>query len=88
MNTKGKNYTQNFMAHAPTELDNIINSRGQDVIFYEHPTNGDEDTIYCMIDHVLANTEFFDLEDMIAGSDYEPILQDGQIHCNFELDQE
>lgn len=84
MTTKTPEFTAKFMAHNPTVLDTKLSSHKQVCTFYEHPTRGDEAPVYVMIGEVLADTEFFDLDDFYTGSDYEPVLIDGQIICNFE----
>lgn len=83
MITKSEIYTTKFMAHNPMALDTVVNSKGQTCTYYEHPTMGDESTVYVMIDGILADTDFFDIDQL---SDYEPILtKDGVILCSFEI---
>lgn len=85
MKTKPKNYTAEFMIEDPTVLATMHNMVDQTLTFLEHPRLGDLTTIYVMIDGVLADTGFFDLGDFYPGSDYMPILVNGEINCAFEL---
>lgn len=59
----------------PTEYDRMINSKGQEIVFYEHPTRGDEEFVICVC-HKLKLAEysdFFETDDMMAEhGDYEP----------------
>ena len=32
----------------PTEYGRMINSKGQEIVFYEHPTRGDEEFVICV----------------------------------------
>jgi hypothetical protein len=84
MKTQSEVYTTKFMAHNPTVLDTRVNSNRQVCTFLEHPTLGEDAAVYVMIGEILADTEFFDLEDFYYGSDYEPTLIDGKIICKFE----
>ena len=77
-------YTLEFIGNNPTVLDTKVNSLGQTCVFYEHPLNGDEDTVFVMIDGVLSDTEFFGTEDFYEGSDYMPELVNGIVMCSFE----
>ena len=82
MITKNGIYTAKFMSNNPTVLDTKVNSIGQTCVYYEHPTLGEDDCVYVMIDGILADTDFFDVD---HSSDYEPILKDGIISCAFEI---
>lgn len=59
----------------PTEYGRMINSKGQEIVFYEHPTRGDEEFVICVC-HKLELAEysdFFGIDDMIAEhGEYEP----------------
>jgi len=70
------------MSHNPTVLDTKVNSIGQTCIFYEHPNYGEDAPVYVMIDGILADTGFYDVE---QPNDYEPILTGGKINCAFEI---
>jgi hypothetical protein len=68
---------ENLMAQDPTEYDRMTNSKKQLVIFYEHPTKGDEwPVIVAFPDYKAAFTSnFYDTDDMRASHrEYEPIL--------------
>lgn len=88
MITQTEAYTKKFMAHNPTVLDTRVNSIKQVCTFFEHPTQGDSAFVYVMIGDILANTEFFELEDFYLGSDYEPHLINNEILCKFEYKEE
>lgn len=49
---------KNFLAKNPTELLRI-----GDVVFYEHPTRGDEAPVYAIWKGYLINTGVYDLDD-------------------------
>ena len=72
------------MAHNPTLLDEATNSLGQTVRFYEHPLLGDESFVIAVIEQTACHTDFFDTSDFFEGSDYMPVLVNGQIICEFE----
>lgn len=59
----------------PTEYGRIINSKGQEIVFYEHPTKGDEEFVICVC-HKLQLAEysdFYEIDDMMAShGEYEP----------------
>lgn len=59
----------------PTEYGRMINSKGQEVVFYEHPTRGDEEFVICVC-HKLQLAEysdFFEICDMMEDhGEYEP----------------
>lgn len=82
MITKSETYTAKFMANNPTVLDTKVNSIGQTCTFLEHPTMGEDACVYVLVDGILADTEFYDVD---QPSDYEPILKDGVIACAFEI---
>jgi hypothetical protein len=86
MITKSKKYKDKFFSLNPTLLDEGTNVIGQKWYAYEHPLYGDEVFVYVLIDDVLANSEFFDTDDFFEGSEYEPVLVDGEIVCKFETD--
>lgn len=87
MKTKTPEYTKQFMASNPTVLAEFTNCLGQKVQLLEHPTQGDMYPVYAYIDGILADTEFFDIDDMIyEDSEYAPLLVDGVICCSYEID--
>lgn len=77
-----------LMAAKPTKLDEVINQKGQNVTFYEHPVHGDQAEVIAVFHKVKAafNTEFWDTDDFFKDSDYNPILQDdGTCLCAWEV---
>jgi len=67
----------------------IVNSKNQDIEFYEHPLHGDEAPVIavCHKLKMAANTNFYDLDDMYEGSNYLPVfLENGECVCEFELE--
>lgn len=83
MKTQPQIYTDKFMSKNPTVLATKVNIEGQTCTYYEHPTQGEDACVYVMIDGVLADTDFYDVD---QPEDYEPILKDGVIACKFEYD--
>ena len=68
----------------PTLIDTFKNCEGQEVSLYEDPQLGDEGTILGVIEKVMFDTSFFDVE-CISEEDYQPILMaDGQVLMQFE----
>lgn len=65
----------------PTEYGKMTNSLNQEITFYEHPHYG-EDSFVIAVCHELklaSNTEFFELDDMIAEhKEYEPLFINGK----------
>lgn len=41
------NYSK-LMALKPTEYERMVNSLGQEIVFYEHPIKGDEAEVICV----------------------------------------
>lgn len=67
----------------PTEYGRMTNARGQEIVFVEHPTRGDEYFVIAIC-HELKKaeaTEFFELDDMMADhGEYEPYFdEDGKL---------
>jgi len=85
MIVKSEKFKTKFFAHHPSKLGGMVNTKLQHVEFYEHPEYGDEVPVFGVIDGVLFNTEFFDLDDMAQGLEYEPVLVGNDIKCRFEL---
>lgn len=71
------------MAHNPTSYGSMINSLGQKIEFYEHPTKGDTSYVIC-VSHELQRAEdsvFYEVDDMVADhGKYEPSFIDGILH--------
>lgn len=77
-----------LMAHQPTVYKESVNSRGQRVLFVEHPLRGDEaDVIVVFPDEKFADySGFFELGEIDeVGGEYEKIYHDGQAVCAFEI---
>lgn len=84
MKTKTPEYTKEFMDLNPTVLAEFTNSLGQQVQLLEHPLYGDSYPVYAYIDGILADTGFFDIDDMVyEGSEYAPLLIDGVIYYSY-----
>ena len=77
-----------LMLSEPTELGSMVNSKGQLVKFYEHPTKGDEAPIIVSFDNLgfAFHSDFFDTADMEEIGDYEQVLVGGQLKCGYELE--
>jgi hypothetical protein len=72
-----------LMEHNPTEYDRMINSYGQEIVFYEHPLKGDEFPVIIVCHELeLADyTDFMETTDMMAEhKEYEPSFIKGQLH--------
>ena len=73
---------EKLMSYNPTEYDRMTNSKGQKIIFVEHPTRGDEYPVIAVCHELkLAYvTDFFDLDDMMADhKEYEPSFENGKL---------
>jgi len=71
-----------LMEHNPTEYDRMINSKGQEIVFYEHPLKGDEFPVIIVCHELeLADyTDFMETTDMMAEhKEYEPSFINGQL---------
>jgi hypothetical protein len=71
-----------LMEHNPTEYDRMINSKGQEIVFYEHPLRGDEFPVIIVCHELeLADyTDFMETTDMMAEhKEYEPSFINGQL---------
>ena len=74
-----------LMSHNPTVYGEMTNSRGQQIVFVEHPHLGDECDVIAVCHELklAAYTGFFELDDMMAEhGEYEPIFFDGQLNLN------
>jgi hypothetical protein len=72
-----------LMALEPTEYDRMINSLGQEIVFYEHPLRGDEFPVIIVCHELkLADyTDFMETDDMVAShKEYEPSFQEEKLH--------
>lgn len=66
---------EKLMSYNPFELDRMINSKGQEIIFLEHPTKGDEVEIIacCHSLKVACYAGFYETDDLMAEhKEYEP----------------
>lgn len=75
------NYTK-IMALNPTVLDSMINSLGQEILFLEHPTKGDETFVLCACKELelYFYSDFFETDDMMADhKEYEPLFINGEL---------
>ena len=66
------------MARNPTEYGRMVNSKGQTIVFLEHPVMGDEaEVIVASLELQKADySGFFDTDDMEGEGDYEPWFDD------------
>jgi hypothetical protein len=66
---------QKLMPFNPTSYGKIVNSKNQEIEFYEHPIYGDEYPIIAVC-HALGKaevTDFFEIDDMVEPhKEYEP----------------
>lgn len=72
---------EKLMAHKPTEYERMTNSLGQEIVFYEHPTRGDEAEVICVCHELkLASySTFMETDDMKSDhGEYEPSFVDGK----------
>lgn len=70
-----------LMAQNPTSYGKMINSLGQEIEFYEHPTKGDEAEVICVCHKLkLASySGFMETNDMEAEhKEYEPTFENGK----------
>jgi hypothetical protein len=66
---------QKLISLNPTSYGKIVNSKNQEIEFYEHPLRGDEAPVIAVC-HALERaetTDFFEIDDMTAShKEYEP----------------
>jgi hypothetical protein len=70
---------EKLMARNPTEYGRMVNSKGQEIVFLEHPIMGDEaEVIVASLELKKADySGFFDTDDMEADHlEYEPWFDD------------
>lgn len=86
MSFKKLNY-QKLMKHNPTEYDRVVNHLGQEIVFYEHPSLGDEYPVIAVFhDKELAFcTDFYDTEDFYQGSEYMPVVVENEMFSFYEI---
>jgi hypothetical protein len=76
---------EKLMSHNPTVYGEMTNSKGQQIVFVEHPLKGDEAEVIAVCHELkLADyTTFFELDDMMADhGEYEPVFIDGRLNLN------
>ncbi len=71
------------MAQEPTSYGKMINDKGQEIEFFEHPFYGDEAEVI-VVSHELklaSYSGFHDTHDMTADihSEYQPSFKDGRL---------
>ena len=69
------------MANKPTEYERMTNSKGQEIVFYEHPLRGDEAQVVCVCHELklAAYSTFMETDDMMADhKEYEPSFENGK----------
>ena len=74
---------EKLMNLEPTKLGSMVNSLGQTIDFYEHPTRGDEHPVIAVCHELkkAVTTDFYELDDMTADhKEYEPRFQDGALY--------
>lgn len=73
---------EKLMSYNPTEYGRMTNSKGQEIIFVEHPTRGDEYPVIAVCNELklACSTDFFELDDMMADhKEYEPSFENGKL---------
>ena len=71
---KNYNYSQ-LMSQEPFKLNEMMNSKGQLIELYEHPTKGDEVPVICVCHELkmAAESDFFETSDLMEDHrEYEP----------------
>lgn len=79
---------EKLMANDPTEYDRTTNQLGQTVVFVEHPFKGDEYPVIAVFpeEKIAVATDFYDTGDFYEGSEYMPVVVDGQGYSYFEIE--
>lgn len=82
------NYTR-LMAAEPLVYSRMYNDLGQEVIFVEHPYEGDDFPVIAVFPEfkVAVETDFYDCEDFYEGSDYTPVYHEktGEVYSYWEI---
>lgn len=74
---------EKLMSYDPYEYHRMINSIGQEIVFYEHPTTGDDSEVIvaCHELKLAAYSTFYDTADMLADhKDYEPKFVNNKLY--------
>ena len=72
---------EKLMSKNPTEFERFTNSKGQEIAFVEHPTQGDDYPVICVCHELkLAScSDFWDTWDMTQShKEYEPSFENGK----------
>jgi len=79
---------QRLMALNPTVYCTITNKEGQVMDLVEHPIKGDESPVIIVYhnEKLAVCSDFFDTEDMVNNSDYEPVYMYGEMNLRFEVE--
>ena len=73
---------QKLLAHKPCSYGIMINDKGQEIEFVEHPIYGDESEVICVCHELeLADySGFFETDDMTAEhGEYQPHFENGKL---------
>jgi len=73
-----------LMSASPTLLHSFKNAMGQLVSLYEHPTLGDSYPIIIVIGRVAVKSDFYEVDDLSSGGEYEPLLIENKIVLTYE----
>lgn len=82
---------EKLMAKEPYMLDEMTNTQGLRIEFYEHPSLGDEAPVLVVFpaEKLAFSSDFYETDDMMTNGDYEPQLMDDQgtgvCMCRFEV---
>ena len=79
---------ETLMAKVPYMLDEMVNSQGLRIEFYEHPVHGDGAPVLVVFpaERLAFRSDFYETDDMAyVGSDYEPQLIGQDCVCAFEV---
>tara|TARA_X000001382_G_C3069822_1_gene147098 strand:+ start:190 stop:444 length:255 start_codon:yes stop_codon:yes gene_type:complete len=73
---------EKLISNNPTEYERFTNSKGQEIVFVEHPTQGDNYPIICVCHELklASSSDFFETDDMLEShKEYEPSFEDGKL---------
>ena len=77
------NYAK-LMSHTPTSYGKMMNDKGQQIEFFEHPKFGEEHPVICVCHELqlAAASEFYETDDMTAEhGEYQPWFDEsGMLH--------
>lgn len=74
---------EKLMAENPTEYSRIKNQLDQEIIFVEHPFEGEDYPVIAVFpqEKIAACTDFYDTGDFYENSEYLPMFKDGVVDC-------